>query len=209
MSPSRLLPFAVLSLVLIVIPGPSVLFIVGRALAVGRREILFTVAGNACGEYFQVVAVAFGVGLLLERSVAAFTAVKLLGAAYLIGLGVRSLMRRSAGLAPAAGGGVGTAAAFWQGTAVGASNPKTTVFFVAFLPQFVQRGGFDPAVQILILGLMWTGIALVSDSAWGFAAARAKNWLAGSPGVGNLASSASGLVMVGLGLGLAASGSRS
>jgi len=193
-----------------VIPGPSVLFIVGRALAVGRRELLLTVAGNATGEYLQVVAVALGLGLLLERSAMAFTVVKLLGASYLIFLGLRTLRRsRSSqlGLSALHGGATG-AAGFHQGLFVGGSNPKTTVFFVAILPQFVQRGGLSPILQMLVLGLIWTGIALVSDSAWGLAAVRTKSWLVRSPRGAEMASTVSGVVMVALGVGLAATGSR-
>lgn len=203
--------FAALSLALIVVPGPSVLFIVGRALVVGRRETLLTVAGNASGEYLQVAAVALGIGVLLERSVVAFTAVKLLGAAYLVGLGIRTLLRRRHFLlAPDhEAGGTSRAAGFWRGVVVGASNPKTTVFFVAILPQFVEGGGFSPILQMLLLGLVWTGIALVSDSVWGLAAARAKHWFVRSPQGGAVASFVSGVVMIGLGLGLAATGSRS
>lgn len=210
MNGTHVLRFAALSLVLIVIPGPSVLFIVGRALAVGRQAILTTVVGNSAGEYAQVTAVALGLGLLLEGSVLAFTVVKLLGAAYLIVLGLRTLLhRRSAGIGlvdsqlP-----TGRATGLRQGFVVGASNPKTTVFFVAILPQFVERGGLSPILQMLLLGVVWTGIALVSDSAWGLAAVHAKGWLVRSPRRAEMASAASGVVMVGLGVGLAVTGSR-
>ena len=94
LSTDRLLAFAVTAFVVIVIPGPSVLFVVGRALASGRRVAVLTVVGNALGEYVQVLAVALGVGALAEQSVAAFTALKLLGGAYLVYLGVKTFRHR-------------------------------------------------------------------------------------------------------------------
>ena len=98
----------------------------------------------------------------------------------------------------------GRATGLRQGFVVGANSPKTTVFFLAILPQFVERGGFSP----ILLGLVWTGIALVSDSARGLAAVRAKGWLVRSPRRAEMASAASGVVMVGLAVGLAVTGSR-
>jgi threonine/homoserine/homoserine lactone efflux protein len=123
---------------------------------------------------------------------------------------VRTLLhRRSAGTGllesqfPA-----GRATGLRQGFVVGANSPKTTVFFLAILPQFVERGGFSPILPMLLLGLVWTGIALVSDSARGLAAVRAKGWLVRSPRRAEMASAASGVVMVGLAVGLAVTGSR-
>ncbi len=94
MSLSHVLAFALLSVVVVAVPGPSVLFTIGRALTVGRREALMTVAGNAIGVYLQVVAVAVGVGVVVERSAAVFTVIKLVGAAYLVYLGVQAIRHR-------------------------------------------------------------------------------------------------------------------
>jgi threonine/homoserine/homoserine lactone efflux protein len=160
--------FAVTAFIIIVIPGPSVMFIVARALAHGRKASALTVAGNTAGEYVQVAAVAFGVGLLVERSVAIFTALKLFGAAYLVFLGVKTFRdRRSleAALQPT----LEPQSAhryFLPGFVVGVSNPKTVIFLVAILPQFVSKPGGPVPGQILLLGLVFSAIALTCDSIW-------------------------------------------
>ncbi|MFD7711964.1 LysE family translocator, partial [Streptomyces sp. NPDC059786] len=168
-SADRLLAFAAMSFLLIVIPGPSVLFVIGRALAQGRRAALTTVVGNALGAYVLIVAVAFGVGAIVERSVLVFTVLKLAGAVYLVYLGwkawrTRGSPRSAVTGADAVPGGLRT---FWEGFAVGVTNPKTIVFFAAVLPQFVDRGQGHVAAQMLLLGLVFDVIALASDTVWG------------------------------------------
>ncbi|RKN37221.1 LysE family translocator [Streptomyces hoynatensis] len=207
-SADRLLAFAAMSLLLIVVPGPSVLFVIGRALAQGRRVALTTVAGNTLGAYVLVMAVALGVGSVVERSVAVFTALKLAGAAYLVYLGVRAWRHRGAlraGFAAeeGAGGGLRT---LWEGFAVGVSNPKTMVFFAAALPQFVDRDQGHVVAQMLLLGLVFNVIAALSDSVWGLAAATAREWFARSPRRLSLVGGAGGLTMIGLGVTVAATG---
>ncbi|MDJ0346651.1 LysE family translocator [Streptomyces sp. H10-C2] len=210
-SPDRLLAFAAMSFLLIVIPGPSVLFVVGRALAHGRRAALTTVAGNTVGAYTLVVAVALGVGATVERSVLVFTTLKLVGAAYLVYLGVKAVRRRKALPAAFAEDGRpvrGSFRTFWDGFLVGVANPKTIVFFAAVLPQFVDRDQGHVAVQMLLLGLVFNVIAVASDSAWGLVAATARGWFVGSPqrlaAVGGLG----GLAMIGLGVTVAATGRK-
>jgi len=201
----RLLAFSAIALVVIAIPGPSVLFIVSRAVSLGRRAALGTVLGNSLGEFAQVVVVALGLGQLLQRSAVAFTAVKLLGACYLIYLGVRAWRGRrsvaSALVAP------GSRRSDWQilrdGLVVGATNPKTMVFIAAVLPDFVDRALGHITVQLLVLGLVWVGIALVSDGVWGLAAGTARSWLVGRPRHLQRAQTVSAVVMVGLGVGIA------
>ncbi|GAB2859676.1 LysE family translocator [Streptomyces deserti] len=142
-STDRLLAFAAMSFLLIVVPGPSVLFVIGRALAHGRRAALTTVVGNTLGAYLLVVAVALGIGAVVERSVLAFTVLKLAGAAYLVYLGVKAWRQRGS-LREAFtedSGEHGTLRTLWEGFAVGVANPKTIVFFAAVLPQFVDRDG--------------------------------------------------------------------
>src|SRR5690606_1473299 len=143
------------SLVFVAIPGPSVLFTVSRALTLGRRPALLTVAGNALGLYVQVIAVAFGIGAIVERSIAVFTALKLLGAVYLMYLGAQAIRHRRAltdALALPAEL-VRTRRVLLDGFVVGASNPKGIVFFAAVLPQFVDASG-GVAAQMLVLGLV-------------------------------------------------------
>ncbi|MBD3010409.1 LysE family translocator [Streptomyces sp. 5-10] len=204
----RLLAFAAMSFLLIVIPGPSVLFVVGRALAQGRRAALTTVVGNTLGAYALVVAVALGVGSVVERSVLVFTALKLVGAAYLVYLGVKAVRQRRSlqaaftGDGPARGG----LRTLWEGFAVGVANPKTIVFFAAVLPQFVDRERGHVVLQMLLLGLVFNAIAVVSDSVWGLAAATARTWFARSPRRLAMVGGVGGLSMIGLGVTVAATG---
>ncbi|WEO94496.1 LysE family translocator [Streptomyces sp. FXJ1.172] len=210
-SADRLAAFAALSLLLIVVPGPSVLFVVGRALAHGRRAALTTVAGNTLGAYVLVGAVALGIGPVVERSLLVFTALKLAGAACLVYLGVRAWRQRGslrAAFAQASGPGHGFVRTFWEGFAVGVANPKTMVFFAAALPQFVDPGQGHVPGQMLLLGLVFNAIALASDSVWGLAASAARNWFARSPRRLAAVGGTGGLTMIGLGVTVAVTGRR-
>jgi threonine/homoserine/homoserine lactone efflux protein len=209
-SSARLLAFGATAFVVIVIPGPSVLFVVGRALAGGRRVAILTVAGNALGEYVQVVAVAVGVGALAAQSVAALTALKLVGGAYLVYLGVRTFReRRSLEVALAASTVERSdRRSFLQGFTVGATNPKTIVFLAAILPQFVSRAGGDVPAQILLLGLIFSAIAMLSDSMWALAAGGFRSWFARSPRRLELVGGAGGLAIVAVGAALLVSGRK-
>lgn len=209
-SVDRLLAFAVTALVVIVIPGPSVLFVVGRALAGGRRVAVLTVVGNAAGEYLQVLAVAFGVGALAEQSVAAFTALKLLGGGYLVYLGVRTFVQRKALTrslsAPTRSR--PSSRSFMEGLTVGATNPKTVVFLAAILPQFTSRADADVAAQILVLGLLFAGIAVLSDTVWAILADGFRAWFARSPRRLELVGGAGGLAIAAVGVGVLATGRK-
>ncbi len=200
----RLLAFVLTAFVVIAIPGPSVLFVVARALACGRRVAVLTVIGNALGEYVQVIAVAFGVGALAERSVAAFTTLKLAGGAYLIYLGVKTFRERKS-LAAAISTPVAPRSdrrAFLEGATVGVTNPKTVVFLAAILPQFVTRSGGYVPVQILVLGAVFAAIAIISDTVWAMAAGGFRAWFSRSPRRLELVGGAGGLAIVAVGAGL-------
>jgi threonine/homoserine/homoserine lactone efflux protein len=206
----RLLAFGLTAFVVIVIPGPSVLFVVGRALGSGRRVAVLTVVGNALGEYVQVIAVAFGVGALAEQSVAAFTALKLAGGAYLIYLGVRTFRERRS-LAAALSGPAASRSdrrAFVEGAVVGVTNPKTVVFLAAILPQFVSRAAGGVPVQILVLGGVFAAIAVVSDTLWALAAGGLLAWFSRSPRRLELIGGAGGLAIAAVGAGLVVSARR-
>ena len=205
-----LVSFGVAALVLIVVPGPSVLFVVSRGVALGRRAAIVTAMGNAVGIYVQVVAVALGVGAVIERSVMLLSAIRLLGAAYLVYLGLQAIRHRRA-LASVLD--VGARAPerrnlAVEGFLVGASNPKWIVFFTAILPQFIDPAGAPVPVQMLALGGIAVAIAVVSDSMWGMAAGTARSWLASSPRRLEALGGVGGLTMIGLGLRLAAAGRR-
>ena len=205
---AHLVAFTITALVLIAVPGPSVLFTVSRAIVLGRVAGVATVAGNTVGAFTQVVAVAFGLGPLVERSVALFTVLKLAGACYLVYLGVQAIRHRQS-LAAALGAEVErkTAARLVvDGFTVGVTNPKVIVFFAAMLPQFVDRQAGGVPMQIIMLGAIFAGIALISDSAWALAAGTARAWLASSPRRLALIGGAGGLAMIGIGTRLAFAG---
>jgi threonine/homoserine/homoserine lactone efflux protein len=204
-----LLAFLLAGVVLVAVPGPSVLFIVGRALAHGRRAALTSVAGNTTGVMVIVVAVAFGVGAVAAASATVFAALRFAGAAYLIYLGVQTWRHR--GDLAAALGTPDTPPdrrVFWQGVAVGATNPKVLVLFVALLPQFTDPDAGSPAVQMLVLGVLFCVLAAVLDSVWGLAAGAAREWLATSPTRLRVVGGTGGLLMIGLGATLALTGRR-
>lgn len=206
----RLLAFAVASFVLIVIPGPAVLFAVSRALAYGRAVALRTVAGGALGSLTAALAVAFGIGAIVQTSIVVYSVIKFAGAAYLVVLGVQAVRHRkglravfAAGAEPISGG-----RTVLQGFLVGVTNPKTVVFFAAILPQFVDRQAGHVSTQMLVLGALFAALALVMDSVWGTAAGAVRAWFAGSQRRLDLVGGAAGLTMVGLGVGLAVSGRK-
>lgn len=205
---AHLLAFTVTAFVLIAIPGPSVLFVVSRAITLGRVAGVATVAGNTAGAFAQVVAVAFGIGPLVERSVALFTVLKLAGAGYLMFLGVQAIRHRRS-LAEALGAELERKTArkiVIDGFTVGVTNPKVIVFFAAMLPQFVDRRSGHVPVQIIALGAIFAAIALISDSTWALAAGTVRAWLAGSPRRLELIGGAGGLAMIGIGTRLALTG---
>jgi threonine/homoserine/homoserine lactone efflux protein len=209
-STHHLVAFAVTALVVIVVPGPSVLFIIGRALAVGRREAVLTMIGSMAGVVVLLVAVALGLGTLIAASAVALTVVKLAGAAYLIYLGIHAFRTRKS-LATALTGGVrpaNTRRVLRQGFLVGVTNAKTAVFFAAVLPQFIDPAVGHATLQILLLGLVFIVIALISDTIWAVAAGSARDWFARSPRRLELVGGTGGLMIIGLGASIAVSGSK-
>ncbi len=182
-SPQTLVAFAALAFVIIVIPGPSVLFIVGRALQHGRGPALITVVGNTGGVVVHAALVAAGVGALVAASEAAFVALKIAGGLYLVWLGIQAIRHRGDGLdvrrddaAPPS-----TRRLLAEAFTVGVTNPKTLVFVAAVLPQFVDPARGPAWAQILVLGLVFAAIALVSDGAYAVLASGARDWWGRSP----------------------------
>ena len=206
---SQTLAFAVTATILVVIPGPSVLFTIGRALTIGRRGALLTVLGNALGMFVQVVAVAFGLAALIETSAHVYTAIKLLGAAYLVFLGVQAIRHRRALVASDVSAPViRTRRVLREGFIVGLTNPKMIVFFAAALPQFIDRGAGHVPLQMVALGSLVPVVAMVCDSVWALAAGTARTWFAGSERRIERMSTVGGVAMIGVGTTLALSGGR-
>jgi threonine/homoserine/homoserine lactone efflux protein len=197
---STFLLFAVASLAFLAIPGPSVFYIVTRSLAQGRRAGVTSMLGVQVGGLVHVVAAAFGVSAVIASSATAFTIVKYAGAAYLVFLGLRKLLSRGEegldlALAPASGRKL-----FWQGTVVNILNPKTALFFLAFLPQFVDPSAGPIAPQMLVLGTLLVGLGVVSDGTYALVAAGAGRRLRETAAARRRLDRLSGGVFVSLGL---------
>jgi threonine/homoserine/homoserine lactone efflux protein len=172
-SASTLAVFSVAALALIVVPGPAVTYVLAQSIDKGRRAGLVSALGVASGGLFHVAAAVIGLSALLASSATAFTVVKLVGAAYLIVIGLRRLLARDEDepdAAPAAVGG-SYRRIYLQGVLINVLNPKTALFFLAFLPQFVDPSRGSGAAQIAVLGFVFVAIAVVSDSAYALAAA--------------------------------------
>jgi threonine/homoserine/homoserine lactone efflux protein len=197
---STFLLFAAASLAFLAIPGPSVFYIVTRSLAQGRRAGVTSMLGVQAGGLVHVVAAAFGVSALIASSATAFTIVKYAGAAYLIVLGIRKLRSRGEedgepeAIGPASGNRL-----FWQGAVVNVLNPKTALFFLAFLPQFVDPSA-PVAPQMLVLGTMLVGIGVVSDGTYALVAAGAGRRLRETAAARRTLDRVSGVVFISLGL---------
>ena len=207
---STLALFSLAALALIVVPGPAVLYIVAQGIDRGRRAGVVSALGISAGGLVHVAAAAIGLSALIVSSATAFTVVKYAGAAYLIALGLRRLLARDN--APEAATAVSRERSlrrtFWQGAIVNVLNPKTALFFLAFLPQFVDTDGGAVALQVTVLGLLFVGLALLSDSVWGLAAGSAAGWLRARRGVLRAQRLTSGGVMVGLGVAAALTGRK-
>ncbi len=201
--------FAAASLAFLVIPGPSVLYIVARSLVQGRRAGVVSALGVQAGGLLHVLAAALGVSALLASSATAFSVVKYLGAAYLIFLGIRKLL--AAHHAPAGADQEPPAptpprALFWQGALVNALNPKTALFFLAFLPQFVDPAAGAVAPQMLALGALFLTLATLSDGTYALLAGTAGRRLRATAATYNLLDRLSGGVFIALGVAAALAG---
>ena len=198
--PHTMVLFAAASAALVAIPGPAVFYIVTRGVVHGRRGALVSMLGVEAGNYVEVLAATVGLAAIIASSATAFTTVKLIGAAYLIWLGIRALTD---------GVGVATTATrprrserrlFWEGFAVGALNPKLAIFLLAFLPQFVDVGAGPVWLQTLVLGSIFSLTALLGDALFALAAGSAGDRLAHRLERPGTLSRAAGAVYIGLGI---------
>jgi threonine/homoserine/homoserine lactone efflux protein len=208
---STLALFAVAAVTLLVIPGPAVLYIVTRSVDQGRAAGLASVCGVHVGTLVHVAAAALGLSALLVSSATAYHAVRWLGAAYLIWLGVRRLLARDEDT-PAPGPGTrrhGLRRIFAQGVLVNVLNPKTALFFLAFLPQFVDVSRGSVPFQVVVFGVAFVLLGLVSDGTYALLASTGAGWLRRRPGVARTSRLVSGGVLISLGVTTALAGSRS
>jgi threonine/homoserine/homoserine lactone efflux protein len=196
---STLLLFGAAALALIVVPGPAVLYIVAQSIDRGRLAGVVSALGVATGGLVHVSAAAIGLSSLLVSSATAFTVVKYAGAAYLVGLGLWTLLHRRHDEVVAIPRERKLSRRFWQGVVVNVLNPKTALFFFAFLPQFVDPDHGSAALQIGVLGLLFVVLAVLSDSLWALAAGTASERLRGNRRFLAVQRYVSGSVFVGLG----------
>lgn len=176
---SNLAGFLVLAIVIIVVPGPSVLFAIGRALVLGTRLAVLSVLGNAVGVGLQIVVVSLGLGVIIQQSPPVFFAIKIIGAAMIGYLGIKAFLDRGR-LELADEESSSSSTVVKQSIIVGITNAKTFVFFVAALPSFVSPADGNPIVQMLILGAIFSVIGIASDMVYAVSAGKARDWLSTS-----------------------------
>ena len=209
--PSRLIEYIIAAMVIILAPGPSVLFTIARAVAWGRKVAVFTVAGNVTGAFVLSSLVAFGLGPILSRSDLAYSAVQWGGGGYLVYLGINAIKARKIAAADMKSQG-SVVPTFWRsardGFWVGALNPKGLVFYAAVLPQFVDIDRGNVTGQLLLLGALFSLLAFLSDGTWGLLAGTARTWLASDEKRLELLRVIGGCVMIILGLLVIASAVR-
>jgi threonine/homoserine/homoserine lactone efflux protein len=197
----------VAAIALLVVPGPAVIYIVTRSIQQGRRAGLASVLGIHVGTLVHIAAATLGLSALVVSSAVAFTVVKVAGALYLVGLGLWTLLSRSSETEVALGGERNLRRAFAQGIVVNVLNPKTALFFLAFLPQFVDPNAPHPALQIAFLGVLFALLGMVTDSIWALAAGTAGGVLRRSKRFARGQRYVTGTVYVGLGVATAFAGS--
>jgi len=198
-STATILAFASASVVLLLIPGPAVLYIVNRSVSDGREAGVAAVAGLTLGNLAHALAAALGLSAVLATSAAAFSAVKWLGASYLVYIGVRTLLRPPAVIDPDQPG-VSVRRSFTQGVVVNVLNPKVALFFLSFLPQFIRPENGRPALQALVLGLVFVGIGFFTDGTYSLLASSLRSVLVGGRTLPFVQRWVAGTVFIGLGL---------
>ena len=204
---SHLALFLSTAIVLLLIPGPAVLYIVAQSVEHGRRAGLTAVGGIHVGSTVHVAAATVGLSALLVSSALAFSAVKLVGAAYLIFLGIQRLLGRDGGGEARTARELHLGRIFRQGIVVNVLNPKTALFFFAFLPQFVDPSR-SAAPQIAVLGLIWIAIGLASDGMYAVLSGTVGTAVRSRPGFARVQRVVTGFVLIGLGVAAALTGRR-
>lgn len=207
--PTQVYLFVVSSLAFLLIPGPAVLYVVARSVNQGRIAGIMSVLGLEFGTMFHVAAAALGLSSLLLSSALAFNVIKYLGAAYLIYLGIQKLLSRQEAQHEQINGREGLRKIFWQGAIVNILNPKTALFFFAFIPQFVNLFEGSVAGQMLFLGCLFVALATITYGIYALLAGSIGRWLRGNRLFLKGQRYFAGSVYLGLGLSTALSGSRS
>jgi threonine/homoserine/homoserine lactone efflux protein len=205
---SQLYLFILAALALLLVPGPAVLYITARSANQGRMAGLVSVLAVETANLIQAIAAALGLSAILLSSALAFDVVKYLGAAYLVYLGIRKLMASGEQAKDEQFKRESLKRIFWQGFAVNILNPKTALFFFAFLPQFINPDAGNTTGQTLLLGVIFVGLALVTDSLYALAASALAEKLTGSKHFQKGQRYFTGFVYIGLGITTALAGSK-
>lgn len=201
--PSRLWEYLVAATLIVLAPGPSVLFTIARAISWGRAAALASVLGNVLGEFLLAAVVAVGLGPVLQRSHPLYLAIQWFGAVYLVHLGIDAIRQRRAhadSMTDVSGGRPAILTTIKQGFTVGALNPKSLVFFAAILPEFADRPKGHFTEQLLLLGAIFCLLALFFDGVWGVVAGSIREWLSSDIKKLERLRLGGGVIMVGLGL---------
>ena len=201
--PAKFLLFMGVSWALIIAPGPDMLYVITRGMAHGRRAGVLSAVGVVCGILVHTTAAAFGLTLILQTSAFAFLFVKFAGAAYLIYLGIRAWLEKSTFTLETAPPAVTSKTLFWQGVLSNALNPKIAIFFLAFLPQFVDQGNSQVTSQMVLLGLTFACFGLCFLLVVGYSSGAIGKWLTGRPQYAQFFQRLAGGILLGLGIRLA------
>ena len=208
-SVSNLAVFSAAALALLLVPGPSVFYIVTRSVDQGRVAGFVSVLGIHTGTLVHLAAAVVGLSAIIVASSIAFTTIKYIGAAYLIYIGIRRLLDKDEEEVRAEPTSRSLVRVYWQGVLVNLLNPKTALFFLAFLPQFVERGGEPVALQTTVLGLLFIGLGMLSDGTYALIASGARRRILASPAVARRRRVVTGTIYIGLGVTAALAGEPS
>jgi threonine/homoserine/homoserine lactone efflux protein len=203
--PARFLLFMGVSWALIIAPGPDLIYVITRGVTHGRRAGILSAVGVVCGILVHTIAAAFGLTLILQTSAFAFLFVKFAGAAYLIYLGIRAWLEKSTFALETSSTAVTSQTLFWQGVLSNVLNPKIAIFFLAFLPQFVDQGNSQVTSQMVLLGLTFATFGLCFLLIVGYFSGTIGKWLTGRPQYARFFQRLAGGILIGLGIRLALS----
>ncbi len=201
--PAKFALFITVSWALIIAPGPDMLYVITRGMTHGRRAGMLSALGVICGILVHTIAAALGLTLIFQTSALAFLVVKYLGAAYLIYLGIKSWRERNVFTLQASSPTVSSRQLFWQGVLSNVLNPKIAIFFLAFLPQFVDKSSDQVTLQLVTLGLTFACLGLLFLIIVGYSSGTIGSWITRRPHVARFLGRLSGGILVALGVRLA------
>jgi threonine/homoserine/homoserine lactone efflux protein len=195
--------FITISWALIIAPGPDMLYVITRGMAHGRRAGILSAIGVVCGILVHTIAVALGLTVIFQTSAFAFVVVKYVGAVYLVYLGIKAWRDKSIMAVQGHLPFVNSQQLFWQGVLSNVLNPKIAIFFLAFLPQFVDQGSGQVTLQLIVLGLTFAFFGLCFLLVVGYSSGSIGSWITGRPQYAQFLGRLSGGILIGLGLRLA------